>query len=345
MLSHLIYIQLWVLVVLSPFQRNSFTNVRLTQVSSTQRNFRAKVWTKFCLIPKLYYFFINCLETEVLAGDYIYSMAFSNIAHFSWNATLTCSQMDLLAYQCQICFLHHHHHLYSSLAFCSYTEVDWNDITCGPHQPLLFRSYSKWRLDPLPTQSHPFHICDTFYLYHIPERKRKILLVSHIEKFLSPTWVTQGHRESVAELWQDPRSPDWRPLLDLHLTTLFGALEKIYYQSFNPTQYTWSSFPHFPFKGVSLSEFQLNLKHWKPPFLDAMIVGLLPSTPHPSTLWCDWLPCMRALNLLGGEPCLSVLPFTFAFADLFIYLFIIFVFLGPHLWHMEVPRLGVQSKL
>ena len=28
---------------------------------------------------------------------------------------------------------------------------------------------------------------------------------------------------------------------------------------------------------------------------------------------------------------------------LFIYLFI--VFLGPHLWHMEVPKLGVQSEL
>ena len=30
---------------------------------------------------------------------------------------------------------------------------------------------------------------------------------------------------------------------------------------------------------------------------------------------------------------------------LFIYLFIIFFFLGPHLWHMEVPRLGVKSEL
>ena len=28
---------------------------------------------------------------------------------------------------------------------------------------------------------------------------------------------------------------------------------------------------------------------------------------------------------------------------LFIYLF--FVFLGPHLWHMDVPRLGVESEL
>ena len=29
----------------------------------------------------------------------------------------------------------------------------------------------------------------------------------------------------------------------------------------------------------------------------------------------------------------------------FIYLFIYFVFLGPHPWHMEVPRLGVESEL
>ena len=27
------------------------------------------------------------------------------------------------------------------------------------------------------------------------------------------------------------------------------------------------------------------------------------------------------------------------------YLLFIFVFLGPHLWHMEVPRLGVKSEL
>ena len=30
---------------------------------------------------------------------------------------------------------------------------------------------------------------------------------------------------------------------------------------------------------------------------------------------------------------------------LFIYLFLSFVFLGPHLRHMEVPRLGVESEL
>ena len=31
------------------------------------------------------------------------------------------------------------------------------------------------------------------------------------------------------------------------------------------------------------------------------------------------------------------------FIYLFIYLFI--YFLGPHLWHMEIPRLGVESEL
>ena len=33
-----------------------------------------------------------------------------------------------------------------------------------------------------------------------------------------------------------------------------------------------------------------------------------------------------------------------AFESEFFYLFI-FLFLGPHPWHMEVPRLGVESEL
>ena len=32
---------------------------------------------------------------------------------------------------------------------------------------------------------------------------------------------------------------------------------------------------------------------------------------------------------------------VFCFACLFIYIF----FLGPHLWHMEIPRVGVESNL
>ena len=27
------------------------------------------------------------------------------------------------------------------------------------------------------------------------------------------------------------------------------------------------------------------------------------------------------------------------------FVLVLFVFLGPHLWHMEVPRLGVESEL
>ena len=34
---------------------------------------------------------------------------------------------------------------------------------------------------------------------------------------------------------------------------------------------------------------------------------------------------------------------TYTYSFLFIYLF--FVFLGPFLWHMEIPRLGVESEL
>ena len=35
--------------------------------------------------------------------------------------------------------------------------------------------------------------------------------------------------------------------------------------------------------------------------------------------------------------------YTFFFVFYFIYLF--FVFFGPHPWHMEVPRLGVEAEL
>ena len=31
--------------------------------------------------------------------------------------------------------------------------------------------------------------------------------------------------------------------------------------------------------------------------------------------------------------------------EYFFILFIYFVFLGPHSWHMEIPRLGVKSEL
>ena len=30
---------------------------------------------------------------------------------------------------------------------------------------------------------------------------------------------------------------------------------------------------------------------------------------------------------------------------IYFFIFLSFVFLGPHLWHMEIPRLGVHSEL
>ena len=41
------------------------------------------------------------------------------------------------------------------------------------------------------------------------------------------------------------------------------------------------------------------------------------------------------------------LPWWVRMASLFIYLFLFFIFcfLGPHLQHMEVPRLGIESEL
>ena len=42
------------------------------------------------------------------------------------------------------------------------------------------------------------------------------------------------------------------------------------------------------------------------------------------------LPGIKALRLIQKVPFLN---------------FFFFFFLGPHLWHMEVPRLGVESEL
>ena len=42
-------------------------------------------------------------------------------------------------------------------------------------------------------------------------------------------------------------------------------------------------------------------------------------------------------HILLSTKCDFVLNFFFFFGH--------FVFLGPHLWHMEVPRLGVESEL
>ena len=39
--------------------------------------------------------------------------------------------------------------------------------------------------------------------------------------------------------------------------------------------------------------------------------------------------------------CLSVLTDT----SFFVFVFVFLTFLGPHPWHMELPRLGVKSEL
>ena len=49
--------------------------------------------------------------------------------------------------------------------------------------------------------------------------------------------------------------------------------------------------------------------------------------------------------LYGGLEKLHTLLSLFLFPSFFIHLFIYFVFLGPHLWRVEVPRLGVQLEL
>ena len=46
------------------------------------------------------------------------------------------------------------------------------------------------------------------------------------------------------------------------------------------------------------------------------------------------------------SPSLPLPSFFFSVSPFIIYLFIyLFWFLGPHLWYMEVPRLGVESEL
>ena len=47
------------------------------------------------------------------------------------------------------------------------------------------------------------------------------------------------------------------------------------------------------------------------------------------------IPPLISLSSLNAPPHL--------FSDIFIYLFIYFCFLGPHLQHMELPRLGAKS--
>ena len=54
---------------------------------------------------------------------------------------------------------------------------------------------------------------------------------------------------------------------------------------------------------------------------------------------------------MGCDPCLApapvfpVLNLSFLFFFFFFFFFVFLPFLGPLPWHMEVPRLGVQSEL
>ena len=57
-----------------------------------------------------------------------------------------------------------------------------------------------------------------------------------------------------------------------------------------------------------------------------------------SVVWKEAL-CSSRLNL-----CIEF-PLQLLITYLFIYLFIYVFFLGPHPWHMEIPRLGVESEL
>ena len=61
----------------------------------------------------------------------------------------------------------------------------------------------------------------------------------------------------------------------------------------------------------------------------------------PTFFFRFFFPCRLLQNIRYSSLCYIVgwLPI------LFIYLFIYFGFLGPHPWHMEVPRLGLESEL
>ena len=59
--------------------------------------------------------------------------------------------------------------------------------------------------------------------------------------------------------------------------------------------------------------------------------------------------CMKVLGTVLSWPddhCSVICGYLFLFGpNLFLFLFFIFCFLGPHLWHMKFPRLGVELEL
>ena len=58
---------------------------------------------------------------------------------------------------------------------------------------------------------------------------------------------------------------------------------------------------------------------------------------------CCW--CHLGLSPSISDVFLYLSCFSFPFSFFFFFLFVLLPFLGPLLWHTEVPRLGVQSEL
>ena len=121
----------------------------------------------------------------------------------------------------------------------------------------------------------------------------------------------------MAELGQDPRSPDWRPVLNLHLTTLFGALEEnvlSVIQSYS-VHLIFFHAPTFPFKSVTVRVL-VKLETLKAAILgrhDCWITALR----TPSFHLVVWLPCKSAPNLPGQGAPLARFTFYLCFCRFF----------------------------
>ena len=86
------------------------------------------------------------------------------------------------------------------------------------------------------------------------------------------------------------------------------------------------------------SPLNINFKFIQVYFIDPCLSQLIPAFQSPvggtHTFSNNSIKAHTNIN--------SIILFIYLFTYLFIYLFI---FLGPHSWHMEVPRLGVESEL
>ena len=63
----------------------------------------------------------------------------------------------------------------------------------------------------------------------------------------------------------------------------------------------------------------------------------------------QWSPNIPQVSLFIYDPLLGLLQLPVPTLSLSVTMYdpppLFFVFLGPHLWHMEVPRLGVELEL